>query len=47
MCWWVHNPHNSIAQSFPSFDFLGLGSGMKSRTSFLNACMVGLDIVVG
>ena len=30
-----------------SFDFLSLSFGMKSRASFLNACMFGLDIVVG
>ena len=31
---------------FP-FHIRSLGFGMKSRTSFLNACMFGLDVVVG
>ena len=32
---------------FPSCDILGLDSGMKSRTSFLDAIMFGLGSVVG
>ena len=44
---WVRNPPpRSIAQSLVSWNMLGLGFGMKSRTSILDARMFGLDSVV-
>ena len=48
MCVGGHIIHiTQLINLLSSFDFLGLSFGMKSRTSFLNACMFGLDIVVG
>ena len=45
MCLWyiIHIILNLLS----SFNILGLGFGMESRTSVLDAIISGLDVVVG
>ena len=48
MCVGGHTIHiTQFINSLSYFGFMGLGFGIKSRTSFLDSCMFGLDIVVG